>query len=480
MDQLHNPLLVAIAIAWLGVGCATTPPPDTDSILGDALPSETVIPGEWAEAAEQGRVPDGWLRSFEDARMEAIVGEALRNNLSLRAAVARLDEAAAIAIQAGALMKPVVGLGGDVGASELAGGSGASSSYGASVGISWELDLWGKLRTISQAGEEQFQAAAADFEFARQSLAAQAAKSWYLATESRQQLALAEETVEIRRRLLELVEAKHAQGRITMQDVHLAHADLSSAEDFMRQALGAHEQALRSVEVLLGRYPSAELEVAEEFVPVPAPPPAGLPSDILERRADVVAAERRVRAAFLGAEAARLAKLPSVTLTAAGGGVNNDVLDAIGRGAGFWSTGANFFVPIFDGGALDAQVEIQTAQQEAALASYGQTALVAFAEVETHLSNEKLLEERQQFVAAALDDNEAAYRIARAQFDMGKVDLLSVLQMQARVLGARSGAIRLQSMRIAERIDLHLALGGGFAEIDDVVEPADPSEAQEQ
>jgi len=413
---------------------------------------------KWASAAEAGEVPDGWLKSYHDPRMEAVVGEALKNNLGLRTASANLDAAAGAAKIAGARLKPTVGLGGGGSSQTTSGGGGPSQSYGADINVAWELDIWGRLRTLSEASEQEFQAAQADFEFARQSLAAQTAKSWYLATEALQQRNLAEQYVATNTRVLELVQKRQSAGRVSEQDVALARADLASAEE----NLAGFQQAVRSLELLLGRYPSAEMEVAEEFVPVPPIPPAGMPSALLERRFDLVAAERQVKAQFHQVEAAKLAKLPSFSLTSAAGASSNALNDMLGQGPGFFNVGANFLGPIFSGGRLDAQVDIQNAQQEAALANYGQQALVAFSEVESGLANLRLLRERVQFQSAAVTDNATAVEKVQRQLEVGRVDLLSVLQIQSRELAARSSLIRLQNAELLEHINLHLALGGDF------------------
>jgi multidrug efflux system outer membrane protein len=458
----HTSCLLALGASLALTGCATKAPPSQAEILAEVLPETTVIPGKWASAAEAGQVPDGWLKSYNDPQMEAVVGEALKNNLGLRAASANLDAAAAAATIAGARLKPTVGLGGGGSSQTVAQGGGPSQSYGADVNVSWELDVWGKLRTMSEASEQEFLAAQADFEFARQSLAAQAAKAWYLATEALQHRTLAEQFVDKNKKVLELVEKQQAAGRVSEQDVALARADLASAEESLRGTEAGYQQAVRSLELLLGRYPSAEMEVAEEFVPVPPIPPAGLPSALLERRYDLVAAEREVKAQFQQVEAAKLAKLPSFSLTAGAGASSNALNDMLGQGPGFFNIGANFLAPIFTGGALDAQVDIQTAQQEVALANYGQQALVALSEVESGLANLGLLDERVQFQMAAVKDNATAVEKMQRQLEVGRIDLLSVLQVQSRELAARSTLIRLQNAKLIEHINLHLALGGDF------------------
>ena len=459
-DPRVNARVVKGAAAMLVVlcGCAVQQPRETTELVTEALPETTEVPAEWSAAAEDtGEVDDGWLTEFRDPQLNALAAEALDNNLNLRLAATQVDRAAALARAAGAALKPAVGFAGDI--AETWGDTNASgTTYGASLVMSWEADVWGRVRAGAQAGEEALAASVADYEYARQSLVASIAKTWFLASEVKLQRALIEDAVATFRDILEVVEIKREVGQVTDKDVALAKADLASAEEALRQAESAYQQIQRGLEVLLGRYPAANLEAATDLAALPPPVPVGLPSDIIARRPDLQAAERRVAAAFLLQEEAELARLPSFNLTAAAG-VDSALDDAIG------SLAAGIVAPIFTGGALEAQVEIATADQQAAIAAYGQTLLAAFEEVETALSNQALFAERQRFLETVVAENEKALDIARAEYDVGKIDLLSVLQLQARVIGARTSLIRIRDERLAQRVDLHLALGGSF-EID--------------
>jgi outer membrane protein TolC len=217
---------------------------------------------------------------------------------------------------------------------------------------------------------------------------------------------------------------------------------------------------VRSLELLLGRYPSAELEVAEHFVPVPPPVPAGIPAEVLERRPDIIAAESLVRQAFQNVQAAKLAQMPRIGLTGSAGVASGEATNLLGNSS-FFSAGANFFVPIFDP-SLKEEVKIQTANQEQALADYGQRALIAFREVEEGLMNEQLLAEREALLEGTVKQNQEALRIARARYDAGAIEVLEVLQIQARTNLSKAGLIDMRNRRLAERADLHLALGGSF------------------
>src|SRR5688572_15769253 len=177
-------------------GCMKAKPgPTHDEVVSQALP--TTMPTKWTEAAEAGQVPEGWLTSFNDAQMEAIVGEAMKNNLALQVSGARVEAAAGAARIAGASLKP------QVGASGMA--TNNFEDRGAALGISWELDVWGRLASIAAAGQAAYEGAQLDYEFARQSLAAQVAKSYFLVIETHAQQKLTEDNVKVYKELLRVV-----------------------------------------------------------------------------------------------------------------------------------------------------------------------------------------------------------------------------------------------------------------------------------
>ena len=439
-------------------GCASKleTPPETAEVVADALPETTEVVAEWsAPAADTGAVDDDWLKTFNDPELEALVEEALHErNPNMRFLAAQVDRANAAARLAGAALEPTVALGADV--SGVSGSqSDSSGSAGAGVALSWEADVWGRVQAGAQAAEENLRASVADFEFARQSIVASLAKIWYLATELNQQRLLAEELVSILAEMVTLVETKERVGQVSMQDVFLVRADLASAEDALRQAVSGQQQAQRALEILLGRYPAGEIEGAIE---VPDMPPAitnGIPGDLIQRRPDLVAAERRVASAFFLTEEARLAQLPSFNFTVGAGG-SSSVDELVGNLA------VGMVAPLYTGGALEAQLDIATADQQAAIAAYGAQLLSAFEEVEGGLLNESLLAEREYFISGAVNNNSGALRLANTQYDVGQIELLNVLQIQSRWVGSRVGLLRIRNERIANRINLHLALGGSF------------------
>jgi outer membrane protein, multidrug efflux system len=442
-------------------GCAIKKPPTVPQMVQQSLPPTTKIRDQWASPGASGMVLDGWLQTLSDPQVEAVVNEVLRNNLDLRLAATRVEVAAGMATQAHAQLLPsVVAQGGGKVTGRFE--NKRFNSSGIFATASWEVDVWGQLRNQSAAAGENYQATEEDVKFARESLAALAAKTWYLVTYTRQLQRVTQESVAAYQGILDVVQVKESIGEVPEQSVFLARADVESSQASLQQATIAHEDAVRAVEVLMGRYPASELQSADAFPKVPPPVPAGLPSELLERRPDLIAAERRVAASFHLTQSAKAARLPAISLSLAGGRSNNDLFTLLGTNPNFWEAGANFLAPIYLGGALQAQVRIQTAQQEAATLAFGQTALRAFSEVETSLSNEGQLAEREQYLDASVRDNSEAYRQGRIQYDVGATDLLSVLQLQGRLLGGRAMLIGVEQERLTNRINLHLALGGSF------------------
>ena len=464
------PLRLIIAAVLAIGGCALSRPPTTPETLAKALPSGTVIPSAWKSAAPGMDVDNNWLASFHDSRLDAIVAEAVANNTDLRAAAAGVVEAQQSVVVVGAQLLPQVGAEAAMHAT-LADryATGDTSSNGTifsnnaeSLGVGWEIDIWGRLRAQRAASEAGYQATALDYAFARQSLAATVVKGWFQAVETKQLLGLAGDSVRIYGNLLDLVKMRQAAGRVADLDVAEAQGSLDTARGQQSKAEGLYSEARRNLEVLLGRYPAAEIEVAQRFAPVPASIPAGLPFALLTRRPDVIAAEREVLAAFRLQEAARLALLPSFSLGLDGGHLADALLGLLRLNPWLLHAAFGLTVPLYTGGALEAKIAIATAGQQQAAAHYGSVLLHSFREVESALTNERILGERLDSELGSLRANTEAVRIGRIKYLAGEIDLLSVLQLEERQIGTQADVIELRDARLANLVDLHLALGGSF------------------
>jgi NodT family efflux transporter outer membrane factor (OMF) lipoprotein len=461
-------LAVFVTLVALTSGCILKKPPDVAAIQKEAMPTVAVPPQWTAAGAAAGGVADNWLASFRDEQLTAAVIEAIAHNADLRVAAARVEQALLYARLAGARLYPSA----DVlarGGGKLSGDG--SGLQGAVLTVAWELDLWGRIRYGRAAAVADARAAEADFEYARQSLAALVAKSWFLATEAGLQAEVARQTIRDNEELVRLAETRSKVGVGNDEDIFVARTGVGTAQDTLRQLEFAREHAIRALELLLGRYPAAAAAVTPTLPGQPEAIPAGLPSELLERRPDVFAAERRIAAAFNRVHEARAARLPTISLTTGVSSISSDLFVLQDRDNPVWNAGASLLMPLFRGGALKRQVEIRTAEQKQAVAAYAAVGLRAFGEVENALAAEIAARQREQILTQTAADSQRALDIVRTQFKVGSTDLRFVTQRQLAFTATQSAVVRVQAEQRVQRVNLHLALGGSFE-----VKPAPPSQ----
>jgi multidrug efflux system outer membrane protein len=463
--MLGLPVAVALVLAS---GCALKSAPDEAALARENLPNLT-LPAKWVEPSADGPVLNNWVAALGDARLSALVEEAITHNIDLRIAEARVEQAAAGVKAAGGQMYPTVDLLGHTGGKLGGDNSGIS---GALISASWEIDLWGRVRYGRRASEDQYASAEADAAAASQSVAALVAKSWFLAIEARQQHDLAVEMVANGRESVRVAKDRLRIGPGNALDVTQSEASLQTLLDAERQLAQAQAQAVRSLEMLLGRYPADEMKMPAGFATLAPAPPSGLPSELLERRPDVIAAQRRVDAAFNLVGEAQAARLPRLSLTAGISSISSEVFVLKDRDNPLVGIGANIAAPLFHGGALEAQVEMRKAEQKQAAALWAQVGLRAFGEVEGALSAEATLRDREPILVAAAKENDTLLALEKTRFRVGNSDMRTVLQREMTLYSARSALLRVQAEQHVNRVNLYLALGGGFNEKPALIAPS--------
>lgn len=449
----------AAVVLLTSAGCRLKNPPDAAAIKAEALPT-VQVPGQWtAPGAGPGTVADNWLGSFADEQLTAAVAEAIAHNADLRVAAARVEQAQLYAKLAGAKLYPSA----DIlarGGGKMSGDS--SGLQGAALVVNWELDLWGRVRYGRAAAAADAAAAISDFEYARQSIAATVARSWFLAIEAGLQAEVARGTIRGSEALVGLAEDRARVGIGNEEDVYVARSTVGTYRDALRQIELSRDQAIRALEVLLGRYPSAAAAVSPQLPGQPGAVPGGLPSELLERRPDIIAAERRIAAAFNRVGEAKAARLPAIALTTGVNTISSDLFVLQDRDNPIWNFGANLLMPVFRGGALKTQVEIRTAEQQQAVAAYAVVGQRAFSEVEAALAAEIAARDREQILVQTLADSRRALEIVQTQFKVGSTDLRFVTQRQLALNTTESALIRAQAEQRVQRVNVHLALGGSF------------------
>uniref|UniRef100_UPI00186742B7 efflux transporter outer membrane subunit n=1 Tax=Luteolibacter marinus TaxID=2776705 RepID=UPI00186742B7 len=344
--------------------------------------------------------------------------------------------------------------------------SSISNSFGVSLDAAWEVDVWGKLKSGAEAAVADAQAQQQTYQGARTSLAGQIAKAWLAVAEANEQVAMAARAVKSREESEEAVRSRFERALAdeggSAAQVRLSQSDLASGRAELERRRGDREQALRQLELLLGRYPSASIRDAAKMPSMPSSPPVGLPSELLLRRPDILEAERRLAAAGRRVDEARKARFPSIRLTGGLGTSTDELSKILSSDYGVWSLGGSLTQPIFQGGRIQGGIERAEAVDREAVANFQRVVLGAFGEVEQSLSAELFLKRREAETKVAADLAEEASQRAAEEYRAGTGDVLTYLAAQQREIETATQLIALRRLRLTNRVDLHLALGGNF------------------
>ena len=452
-----------VGASALLAGCASIRPVNDARSAELTAGSVSDAPDRWTSARVRlGEIQIGWIAAFEDRVLTALVEEAQRNNPSLQAAAASVRRANALAVQAGAPLLPNVSASAGASRQETLEGPPDFSNFNAGLQLSYEVDLWNRIEAGEAAALASAEAAEADYLFAQYSLAGAVARTYFLVIEARQQVAVAQGIVDALEEIVRIVDLRYQYGFASQFDVSLSESDLASARDTLAAAQNGEIEALRSLEALVGRYPAGLLETATDLPKLPAAPGAGLPSELLERRPDLIAAERDVAAALNSLSVARAARLPSLSLSTTIGGASGELEDVVDPTNIVWTVAGNLLAPIFQGGALEAAVDVADADVDAAVAIYADTALNAFTEVESALDRGIFLADRRAALETNVSRSRNALRLSNLQYQQGEIDLFDVLGIQQRVFGAESSLLAIQREQLNQYIELSLALGGDW------------------
>ncbi|MEO0786458.1 MAG: efflux transporter outer membrane subunit [Pseudomonadota bacterium] len=435
----------------------------------DPLPVAPDAPRTWVAAGVAGSAVEGdWLSGFNDPVMNSLVSEALERNFTLASQIATVRAAAADArAQRGTLLPFVSGsVSTDARRSVFEGPDGdavsnESTSFGLGINASWEADLWGRLAAGVDISEADLLLAETDLASARLSVASQTAIAWINLNAAVAQRDVAEATLQARQRTADLTERRFSRGLSTALDVRLARSALAGAEASIAAREQAVGEAARSLEILLGRYPSAEVTAPATLPGLSEIVPLSSPALLLSRRPDIAAAETRVVQAGLRAEQARLALLPSLNITAALGTDSDDISNTFDPSFIAANALANLTQPLYAGGQLTARADAFLERIEIALASYASVTLTAWREVEDALAADNFLSIQEDAQKRALEEAAFAEDLAERQYQNGLVSIFNLIDAQTRRLNAESSLVTARSNRAVNRIQYYLALGGG-------------------
>lgn len=452
--------LSSLALVVLVAGCAVGPRYERPQTAVPAAFKEAP-PGSWKEARPRDALArGGWWRAFGEAELDGLVQKALAANQDLAVAQARLRQAKTLVQQARAGYYPSASAGVQGGRSGDAAGAGNSEQL--MLDAQWEIDLWGRVRNAVSARGAIYQASAAEAEAARLSVIAQVMQTYFDLRGVDAQRALLDQTVSAYTQSLQLTKNRHAAGVVDKADVVQAQVQLKTAQGQAIDLGADRAQLEHALAVIVGELPSTfSLAPAPLATAMPSVPVA-VPSALLERRPDIAAAERNMAAANAQVGVAQAAFFPSLTLSAQGGLRSTSLADWLTAPSRFWSVGLGVVQFLFDAGARSAQKEQAIAAYEEQLASYHQTVLTAFKEVEDSLSTLRVLEDEAALQTQTVDAAREALRLVTNQYKAGVVGYLNVINAQTSLLASERNAVSLRNRRLDATVALVKALGGGW------------------
>ena len=457
----HLVPLVALAVAGCMVGPdyvrPTAPTPasykEADSGWKVAQPADTSPRGKWWEA-------------YNDPTLNELMAQVDVNNFNIALYEARVRQANAGTQAARAALWPIVDLGAGASrnnTSSSTNGRSTNSAYNIQLGASWEPDLWGGIRRNIESAGAAAQASEADLANARLSVEASLAQNYFLLRVQDAQIALLRDTLTAYERSLTLTRNQYNAGIVARGDVAQAEAQYKSTQASVYDAQLARAQLEHAVAVLVGKPPS-ELSIATDpkFAAVYPEIPLVVPSELLERRPDIAAAERRAAAANAQIGVAQAAFYPSISLSAAGGVQSSVIGSLLSLPSRYWTLGASLAQVIFDAGLRTAQKEQAIASYDQAVATYRSVVLTGFQEVEDNLAALTLLAQEASVQQEAVAAAQQSATIALNQYRAGTNSYIAVIVLQAAALNNERTALGITARRLTASVNLVRAMGGGW------------------
>ncbi len=472
MRPLASILILSISLSTLS-GCASLSMKGIGlrkSIINANIPTPPVnaetAQQEWGEPSPDRLPTTDWVASFDDTTLSKLVDEAMGANTNIRIAAARLAAAEASAKSSRSGFYPSLNATGNASHREIANtnpiGSGGTNSFSLGSSISWEVDMWGRVKDTANAGDLDAQASNADYAGARLSIAGAVTQTWFDLIEARLQTDLAIRNVKTQKRALRLTKRRFDGGVSGASDFRLARSAFANAEATLALRQQLQSSTARRLETLLRRYPQDAIAATKDLPKLPPLTSAGAPPEIFLRRPDLLAQERRMQAAGLRVDISKKKLLPRLTLSGKGNSSGSSLGRLFSLDSLIGSIAGGLSAPIFHGGALKADVARNEAFLTQQLETYAGTALTAYREVEDALDAETLLETREQSLKISLEEAVKAEERLEQRFSEGLASILQLLDAQTRRNRTEGQLISARKERLANRVRLYLALGGGL------------------
>ena len=428
-------------------------------------------PTTWKEAAVTNTLvlPTNWWTIFNDAELDRLQTQAIEANQDLKRAVARVTEARAFTRISKADLYPSITASGGYSrnrqSEHVANGPRKDleyDEYRKQLDLSYELDVWGRVRRSIEAARADDAAVSADLQVVLLTLTSDVARNYYLLRSLDGEKEVTQATIALRRDGVQLQQTRNQAGLINEVDVTRARTELANVEGELHAITRSRAQVEHALAILCGQVPAEFSIAAAPKNIVPPTIPAGLPSSLLERRPDIVEAEQLLHAASARIGVAQAAFFPKITLTSAAGLASADLGMALNWQSRVWSLGPSISFPIFEGGRNRANLTAAEARYEQSLASYRGAVLNAFREVEDALSDIGTLGSQGEAVNRALLSARDTAALASERYERGLSSYLDVVDAQRAVLQSERAAVQLTGQRAVSTILLAKAIGGGW------------------
>ncbi len=470
---MNSRTFLCIASIALSLGACASLAPSVPEPVAE-IPATWPLPATTGEAGSAAPGDDpraaadiGWRDFFADPQLQALIERALEHNRDLRVAALNIERARAQYGIQRADQLPALGAAA-IASRGGGGGNPAPDAYSASFGLAdFELDFFGRVRDLRDAALQQYLAQTETRRTAQLVLIGEVANAWLRLAADRALLAVAQSTLANQNEAFRLTEKRHELGAISGLDLAQARTTVESARADVARFAGQVTLDINALNLLTGR-PGTAVPAAPDFERVLAlgipTLPAGLPSEVLLRRPDVMAAEHRLRAASASIGAARAAFFPSIRLTASVGTASSELSGIASSGSGFWALRPSLNLPIFDNGRLQGNLELAKADQEIALAQYERAIQSGFREVSDALSLTRSLAGQREAQQALVEAATRANEISLARYQAGRDPYQTALIAQRALYGAQQALIATRLAEQGNRVTLYKVLGGGWRE----------------
>lgn len=467
--SFHASFILFSLLALMVGGCNSTPRVDSQEVASSWIPEKFNIENEPEED-----LSIDWIRDFNDPELEDLIRKTLADNPDRKAANARLEAAWETVRIVGADRMPQA-------QAQALGSRGrtvnrldlpvfgdtlqrrTASRYELGVNVSWELDLWGRIADQRRAALSEAEAAEANLIGTELALSTSLTRAWFQAIAAKKRVEIAKGQLMAAEKSLKATENRLKRGLLGALELSLARSQKRTAQAILETRISEEETALRMVQSLTGSYPDGYLAIPNELPKLSSPPPPYLPSSLLSRRPDLIAASRQIEAADARLSAAEKRLIPTLSLTGNVGTASEDLSDLLNRNFSVWNLAGNLIQPLYQGGLLRADISRQEALLLEAIAQFESNLITAFREVEDGLNNDAFLRNAQQHATEATREADIAARQGFDRFLRGLLDLLDVLELQNRSFDSQLREVDTHLAMVINRVDLYAAMGGGFS-----------------